>query len=103
MDTAARAGSAAAEIALCVNMRLFFREHGGRTSSSLTLLSSTRPRLELPSSSRVSAAGPLRVSGSRRPRQPADSPLRQNTVKGREVWRARCNTHTHTHNQNELQ
>lgn len=62
-----------------------------------TLLSSTRLWAGLPSSSRVSAAGPSRVSGSRRPRQPADRPLRQKTVKGMEVWRARCNTHTHTH------
>lgn len=60
------------------------------------MLSSTRPSPGLPSSSSVSAAGLFRVSGSRRPKQAADRPLRQNTVKGMEVWRARCDTHRHT-------
>lgn len=66
------------------------------TQRCLTLLSSTRPSPGLPSSSSVSAAGLFRVSGSRRPKQAADRPLRQNTVKGMEVWRARCDTHRHT-------
>lgn len=62
------------------------------------MLSSTRLlQPELPSSSRVSAGGLWRVSGSRRPRQPADRPLRQNTVKGMDMWRARCNTPEHRH------
>lgn len=63
----------------------------------LTLLSSTRLWAGLPSSSKVSGAGLLRVSGSRRPRQPAERPPRQKTVKGMEVWRARwLRAHTHT-------
>lgn len=37
------------------------------------------------SSSSVSAAGLLRVSGRRRPRQPAEIPLKQNTINGMEV------------------
>lgn len=62
------------------------------TRTGLTLLSRTRLRVGAGSWSRVSAAVALRVSGSRRPRQPAESPLRQKTVKGTEEWTARWKT-----------
>lgn len=60
--------------------------------TGLTLLSRTRLRVVPVSSSRVSAAAAFKVSGSRRPRHPAESPLRQKTVKGTEEWTARCKT-----------
>lgn len=58
----------------------------------LTLLSTTRLCVGPLSSSRVSAAAAFKVSGSRRPRHPAESPLRQKTVKGTEEWTARWKT-----------
>lgn len=84
----------------CVSGHMTFTGTSGRffyplyRQKDVTSLSSTRLRVGLPSSSRVSAAGALRVSGSRRPRPPAVRPLRQNTVKGMEAWTVRCNTHT---------
>lgn len=58
----------------------------------LTLFSRTRLPVRLVSSSRVSAVASFKVSGSRRPRHPAESPLRQKTVKGTEEWRTRWDT-----------
>lgn len=58
----------------------------------LTLFSRTRLPVGPVSSSRVSAVGPFRVSGSIRPRHPAERPLREKTVKGTEEWRTRWDT-----------
>lgn len=67
------------------------------TWTCLTLLSKTRLCVGPLSSSRVSAAAAFKVSGSRRPRHPAESPLRQKTVKGTEEWTARWKTANNEH------
>lgn len=67
------------------------------TWTCLTLLSRTRLCVGPLSSSRVSAEAAFKVSGSRRPRHPAESPLRQKMVKGTEEWTARWKTANNEH------
>lgn len=58
----------------------------------ITLVSTMRWYAGLPSSSSVSAAGLLSVSGRRSPRQPAEMPIKQNTMKGMEACSTFWNT-----------